>query len=49
VSIRPASVAVVDFPLVPVIATIRPFSHRDASSISPITGTPPRLACATDG
>ena len=39
-SIRPVSVVVVDLPLVPVIATIRPRSQRDASSSSPITWTP---------
>jgi len=47
VNILPVSVVVVDFPLVPVIATIRPLSQRDANSISPITGTPDRRASAT--
>ena len=41
-SMRPTSVVVVDLPLVPVIATIGPRSQRDASSSSPITGTPAR-------
>ena len=41
-SIRPVSVVVVDLPFVPVIATTRPRSQRDASSSSPITGTPGR-------
>ena len=41
-SIRPVSVVVVDLPFVPVIATIRPRSQRDASSSSPMTGTPAR-------
>ena len=35
---RPVSVVVVDLPLVPVIATMRPVSHREASSISPMIG-----------
>ncbi len=48
-SMRPVSVVVVDFPFVPVIATTRPFSHRDASSTSPMTGTPARRAAATNG
>ena len=43
-SMRPVSVVVVDFPFVPVIATILPRSHRDASSSSPMTGTPARRA-----
>ena len=47
-SIRPVSVVVVDFPFVPVIAITRPCSQRDASSISPMTGTPvARAACTT--
>ena len=37
-SIRPVSVVVVDLPFVPVIATTRPRSHREASSSSPIIG-----------
>ena len=48
-SIRPTSVVVVDFPFVPVIATIGPRSQRDASSSSPITGTPAALARAISG
>src|SRR4051812_42078628 len=48
-SIRPVSVVVVDLPLVPVIAMIRPASHRDASSTSPITGTPAARAAAITG
>ena len=45
-SIRPVSAVVVDLPFVPVIAITRPCSQRDASSISPITGTPrSRAAC----
>src|SRR4030081_1061578 len=40
-SIRPVSAVVVDLPLVPVMAITRPFSHREASSISAMTGTPP--------
>ena len=48
-NIRPVSVVVVDFPFVPVIATMRPLSQRDASSISPITGTPACRAAATCG
>ena len=39
-SIRPTSVVVVDLPLVPVMAMTRPFSQRQASSSSPMTGTP---------
>ena len=39
-NMRPVSVVVVDLPFVPVIATIRPLSQRDASSISPMIGTP---------
>ena len=39
-SIRPVSAVVVDLPFVPVIAITRPCSQRDASSISPMTGTP---------
>ena len=41
-SIRPVSAVVVDLPFVPVIAITRPCSQRDASSISPMTGTPAR-------
>ena len=45
--IRPANTVVVDLPFVPVIAITRPCSHRDASSISAITGTPrSRAACS---
>ena len=44
---RPISVVVVDLPLVPVMATMRPASQRDASSISPMTGTPAARAAAT--
>ena len=39
-SIRPVSAVVVDFPFVPVIAMTRPRSQREASSTSPMTGTP---------
>ena len=46
-SIRPTSVVVVDLPFVPVIATTRPRSQREASSSSPITGTPRERAAAT--
>ena len=38
--IRPVSAVVVDLPFVPVMAITRPRSQRDASSISPMTGTP---------
>ena len=48
-SIRPVSAVVVDFPFVPVMATTRPRSHRDASSTSPMTGTPAARAAATEG
>ena len=41
-SIRPVSAVVVDLPFVPVMAITRPRSQRDASSISPMTGTPAR-------
>src|SRR5580765_3382468 len=37
---RAVSVVVVDLPFVPVIAITRPVSHREASSTSPMTGTP---------
>src|SRR5262252_41088 len=47
--IRPVNSVVVDFPFVPVIATMRPRSHRDASSSSPMTGTPAFRAFATTG
>ena len=47
VSMRPISVVVVDLPLVPVMATMRPASQRDASSSSPMTGTPAARAAAT--
>src|SRR5690349_9535596 len=43
-SIRPVSVVVVDFPLVPVMAITRPRSQREASSSSPIIGMPARRA-----
>jgi hypothetical protein len=46
---RPVSAVVVDFPFVPVIAITRPCSHRDASSISPTTGTPRARAAAIAG
>ena len=46
---RPVNVVVVDFPFVPVIATMRPVSQRDASSISPMTGTPASRAAAICG
>ena len=48
-SIRPVSAVVVDLPFVPVIAMTRPCSQRDASSTSPITGTPRARAAATAG
>ena len=48
-SIRPVSVVVVDFPFVPVIATMRPRSQREASSSSPMTGTPAARALAMAG
>ena len=38
------SVVVVDLPFVPVMATTRPLSQRDAISSSPITGMPARRA-----
>ena len=47
--IRPMSVVVVDFPLVPVTAITRPRSQREASSSSPITGTPAERAARTSG
>ena len=47
--IRPVSAVVVDLPFVPVMATTRPRSHRDASSTSPMTGTPAARAAATAG
>ncbi len=46
-SIRPTRVVVVDFPFVPVMATIGPRSQRDASSSSPMTATPAARAIAT--
>jgi hypothetical protein len=46
---RPASVVVVDLPLVPVIATIRPASQRDASSSSPMTSVPRLRAASMTG
>jgi len=48
-SIRPTSVVVVDFPFVPVMATMGPRSHRVASSSSPMTGTPAALALSSSG
>ena len=48
-SIRPVSVVVVDLPLVPVIATIRPDSHRDASSSSPMIVAPAARAASIAG
>ena len=48
-SSRPVRVVVVDLPLVPVIATMRPRSQREASSSSPITGTPAARASAMAG
>ena len=39
-SICPVNAVVVDFPFVPVIATTRPCSHLEASSSSPMIGTP---------
>ena len=48
-SIRPVSVVVVDLPFVPVIAMTRPRSQRDASSSSPITGTPRARAASIAG
>ena len=38
--IRPVNTVVVDLPFVPVMAMTRPRSHRYASSISAMTGTP---------
>src|SRR5215216_5828086 len=47
-SMRPINVVVVDLPLVPVMATIGPFSQREASSSSPIVSTPlPRASSNT--
>jgi hypothetical protein len=46
-SIRPTSVVVVDLPLVPVMAMTLPASHREASSSSPMTGTPAARAAAS--
>ncbi len=46
---RPVSAVVVDFPFVPVMATTRPRSQRDASSTSPMTGTPAARAADTEG
>ena len=48
-SIRPTRVVVVDFPFVPVMATIGPRSQRAASSSSPITRTPADFARAISG
>ena len=48
-SIDPVSVVVVDLPFVPVIAMTRPFSHRDASSSSPMIGTPAARAASNAG
>ena len=48
-SMRPMSVVVVDLPFVPVTAMIRPDSQRDASSTSPMTGTPRERAAAIAG
>ena len=48
-SICPVSVVVVDLPFVPVIAMTRPFNHRDASSSSPMTGTPAARAASNTG
>ena len=48
-SIRPTSVVVVDFPFVPVMATIRPRSQREASSSSPTIGTPASRAASIAG
>src|SRR5215467_6120842 len=47
--IRPVSAVVVDFPFVPVMATTRPRSQREANSSSPMTGTPRRRAAAIAG
>src|SRR5688572_6550655 len=49
VSIRPTSVVVVDFPLVPVIAITRPRIQRQASSSSPMISTPPARAARKAG
>src|SRR5262245_49561141 len=49
VNIRPNSVVVVDFPFVPVIATIGPFTQRDASSSSPMISVPCRRAASNTG
>ena len=45
----PTSVVVVDLPLVPVIAISVPDTKRDASSISPVIGTPAARAAASSG
>src|SRR5262245_38929225 len=47
--IFPVNTVVVDLPFVPVIAITRPCNHRDASSISAITGTPRALATSIAG
>ena len=48
-SMRPVNVVVVDLPFVPVTATSRPRSHRDASSTSPMMGTPAARAASITG
>ena len=40
----PINDVVVVLPFVPVMATMRPFKYREASSTSPITSAPPRSA-----
>src|SRR5678815_4135408 len=48
-NIRPSNVVVVDFPFVPVIATIGPFTHREASSSSPMISAPCCRAASNTG
>jgi hypothetical protein len=48
-NISPTSEVVVDLPLVPVIATMRPWQKRDASSSSPVIATPAFLAASSCG
>jgi len=45
--LRPISAVVVLFPFVPVIAATGAFAKRNASSSSPITGTPRTFAAST--
>ena len=48
-TISPASVVVVVLPFEPVMATMFPGRNCDASSISPITGSPSARACTSGG